>query len=309
MSSSSSRSEFFVATRLEVAVPKYRNTISGMHPLSVRLLEVSASPETRANPGWRSNAIEARMTRRGYCHSCKRHVDAEVNGDEEPECQVCHGTFVELEAEERPRRGRRSRRSERTESDIVSRSILQQIVRHEGNAAHFQFTRGTGGVEVLGALQPLLAPNTRTLGDYAFGSLGTIIDQLVASDQGRVPVPASKLAITQLCKTIEIQESHVEQGWKCAINKEPLGIGEKAVTLPCGHVFHDQAILTWLKEHHSCPVCRHELPTTDDDVRLQSSSSNDDDTAPATTTTTTSSPPEPPPPPPVHPTPTTNLPE
>jgi hypothetical protein len=33
-----------------------------------------------------------------------------------------------------------------------------------------------------------------------------------------------------------------------------------AIVLPCRHAFKKANIETWLKEHNTCPVCRHELP-------------------------------------------------
>lgn len=31
--------------------------------------------------------------------------------------------------------------------------------------------------------------------------------------------------------------------------------------MPCGHLYHDNCILTWLSKHNSCPSCRFELKT------------------------------------------------
>jgi len=237
--------------------------------------------------------------RSGFCHTCKQRVVASVNASCEPECERCHGTFVELSGGEDdgslseflahpPQRVRPGQRP----SELVSAAIQQIIARAQregaadGGGARSFLARGDGvsgvsgvsgvagvagvsgvsGVELLGALQPLLSTGgPTTLGDYALGSLGTIIEQLVANDPARRPTPASKKAVAELCKTVEIDQSHVDDGLKCAINKEPLGIGERATTLPCGHVFHNEAIARWLADHHSCPVCRHELPTDDDD--------------------------------------------
>jgi len=35
---------------------------------------------------------------------------------------------------------------------------------------------------------------------------------------------------------------------------------ERAMTW-CEHIYHKTCIATWIKQHHSCPVCRH--PTKD----------------------------------------------
>lgn len=66
---------------------------------------------------------------------------------------------------------------------------------------------------------------------------------------------------TQSC-TLLIQKAAKE----CIICVENMSVGHTVVQLPsCGHIFHDTCAMTWLKHHNSCPYCRRELPTDDEE--------------------------------------------
>ncbi|XP_058809098.1 E3 ubiquitin-protein ligase RNF181-like [Phymastichus coffea] len=78
----------------------------------------------------------------------------------------------------------------------------------------------------------------------------------------RLPPPASKEAV----KNLEEVEHKNEAGAKeqcpvCLIDFEK-GIISKR--MPCKHSFHKECIEPWLEKTNSCPVCRHELPTDDE---------------------------------------------
>jgi E3 ubiquitin-protein ligase RNF181 len=81
-------------------------------------------------------------------------------------------------------------------------------------------------------------------------------------DQDQLPPPASKELIKNLpSKTV------TEDDEKCAIclvPNENLN-GQKFLKLPCNHEFHDSCILPWLEKTNSCPMCRQEMKTDDQD--------------------------------------------
>ena len=53
----------------------------------------------------------------------------------------------------------------------------------------------------------------------------------------------------------------------CAVCKDTYG--GRCLKLPCGHLFHQECITTWLKQHNNCPICRAELPSVDPDYEAQ----------------------------------------
>uniref|UniRef100_A0A803TJJ8 E3 ubiquitin-protein ligase RNF181 n=1 Tax=Anolis carolinensis TaxID=28377 RepID=A0A803TJJ8_ANOCA len=53
----------------------------------------------------------------------------------------------------------------------------------------------------------------------------------------------------------------VEKGLKCPVCLLEFEEGEVARRMPCQHLFHSGCLLPWLGKTNSCPLCRHELPT------------------------------------------------
>ncbi|KAK1371957.1 RING-type E3 ubiquitin transferase [Heracleum sosnowskyi] len=105
------------------------------------------------------------------------------------------------------------------------------------------------------------------LGDYVVGpGLEQLIQQLSENDPNRHgPPPAAKSAVEGL-KSVEIRDEMSDGDyWQCAVCMEIFEVGVEAKEMPCKHLFHSDCILPWLEMHNSCPVCRFELPTDDED--------------------------------------------
>ena len=102
--------------------------------------------------------------------------------------------------------------------------------------------------------------------------MDNIINEIMLHDTNKYGnPPASKNAIEKLkkCKINEniIKEFGIENS--CAVCKDEFIIGEECILMPCNHHFHENCLLPWLKERNSCPVCRYELPTDDEDFELR----------------------------------------
>ena len=45
----------------------------------------------------------------------------------------------------------------------------------------------------------------------------------------------------------------------CCICQCEIEIGKETVLLPCGHMYHWECCLHWLKTNNTCPMCRFEI--------------------------------------------------
>jgi hypothetical protein len=53
---------------------------------------------------------------------------------------------------------------------------------------------------------------------------------------------------------------------ECVVCRDSFEVSQKVLQLPaCGHVFHEQCALVWLTKQNTCPYCRRELQTDDQD--------------------------------------------
>uniref|UniRef100_A0A5B7ALJ8 RING-type E3 ubiquitin transferase n=1 Tax=Davidia involucrata TaxID=16924 RepID=A0A5B7ALJ8_DAVIN len=87
-----------------------------------------------------------------------------------------------------------------------------------------------------------------------------------AATTTRCHSPASKTAVEAI-PTIKITASLLELDpiILCAVCKDQFVIDVETKQLPCKHMYHSDCILPWLSQHNSCPVCRFQLPTENDD--------------------------------------------
>ena len=80
-----------------------------------------------------------------------------------------------------------------------------------------------------------------TLGDYAIGNMDDVIARLSEVDGPTATKGLSETALQRLL------QSELEQPEDCAVCKDVMPLGEFATKLPCGHVFHADCIVPWLK--------------------------------------------------------------
>ena len=99
-------------------------------------------------------------------------------------------------------------------------------------------------------------------------NLEFIINQIMMNDNNRYGnPPASQIAVDKLKKFNITEKKLKEFGFEnsCPVCKDEFTISEECLLMPCEHHFHKDCLIPWLKERNSCPVCRFELPTDDED--------------------------------------------
>ena len=91
-----------------------------------------------------------------------------------------------------------------------------------------------------------------------------ILEQNRAESRRRAHPPTSKENLNKL-KKFDMNEKYCkkENGKvevpNCCICLDNIEMGAKTILLPCGHMFHCDCILTWLKKNNTCPMCRFEI--------------------------------------------------
>jgi len=94
-------------------------------------------------------------------------------------------------------------------------------------------------------------------GDYVFTqeALDTLMTQLMDGNGQHTLRPASQETRDALPRHTVSAASEL-RGRDCAVCKDGFEVGQKTVSLPCAHPFHDECILPWLELNGTCPVCR-----------------------------------------------------
>ncbi|CAH9109498.1 unnamed protein product [Cuscuta epithymum] len=134
---------------------------------------------------------------------------------------------------------------------LLARGVLEEHIEFESDSIGDEMSSlGMNGIHAYGT-------------DYDHDSLlGQILE--IGSVMKGSP-PASKSVIESLpCVVITDKDLSINSV-SCAVCKDEILIGEKVNKLPCSHYYHGGCIVPWLSIRNTCPVCRYELPTDDDD--------------------------------------------
>ena len=116
--------------------------------------------------------------------------------------------------------------------------------------------------------------------EYENDEIENILNYIFNNDNNRYgSPPAAQSEIKKLNKYTLTKDKLYKFGNEntCSVCKEDFIIGNKMMDLPCNHYFHEECLMPWLNQHDSCPICRFELKTDDDDyekMKLQRNRNN-----------------------------------
>jgi len=97
--------------------------------------------------------------------------------------------------------------------------------------------------------------------------LENLLNYLMMNDPNRYGnPPASKKTVDALPRIKLTLENIKEfQNLNCPLCMEDCVVDEVVIKLKCSHSYHDKCIIEWLKASNTCPICRDELLTDDED--------------------------------------------
>nr|GMC94026.1 E3 ubiquitin-protein ligase Praja-2 [Ipomoea batatas] len=95
--------------------------------------------------------------------------------------------------------------------------------------------------------------------------LDELVEHLAETDGLRRGAPPAAVSVVNSLPRIVIKDHKQLDDLACAVCKDSLFVGTVVNQLPCSHVYHPSCILPWLSSRNTCPLCRYELPTDDQD--------------------------------------------
>jgi len=83
-------------------------------------------------------------------------------------------------------------------------------------------------------------------------------EQAMNPQAGRTAKPASEAAVKRMPvrKLIDDKDSLLHEHQQCAVCQDAYCKGDEVIELPCGHCYHKDCAMPWLKENNTCPLCR-----------------------------------------------------
>ena len=206
-------------------------------------------------------------TKKYWCHKCRKEFSKIYIENIDIQCSYCGGTFCEeLECD--------------NQSSDEHPSNFRPF---DSNAGHNSNRRNISTMFFSRGMRPRTTSNLLDMiieylaGQNEEDNLEDIINQIMMNDTNKYGnPPASKDAVDKLEKFNLTEEKIKSFGVEntCAVCKDEFVVGQLCLLMPCKHHFHQECLIPWLKERNSCPVCRLELPTDDEDCEKRKKNNN-----------------------------------
>ena len=213
-----------------------------------------------------SNIYTTSSTKKYWCHLCKKEFSKIYIENIEIQCTYCGNTFCEELQNEDPLS--ENHPSHFQPYDSTYNNLNNNINKNNQiDLLNILHSNNNTRPRTTSSLLDMIIQYVSSR-NYYEENLENIINQIMMNDTNKYGnPPASKKSIEKLEKIIINDEKLKSFGIEntCAVCKDEFIIGQECLLMPCQHHFHKDCLLPWLNERNSCPVCRFELPTDDED--------------------------------------------
>ncbi|CAN6345649.1 unnamed protein product [Urochloa humidicola] len=150
----------------------------------------------------------------------------------------------------------------------------------QGRVVRLRILAGPGA----GTVEEITVPSPRS-GDYVTGAMALLLEDDIEDDypdlaaalfddDGDLAAAAGNHRSSKRARVAATSEAILglqevagrsRSGEECAICLQDFSADETLRGMPCSHAFHQHCISQWLSRKAACPLCRHKLPTEDDE--------------------------------------------
>jgi E3 ubiquitin-protein ligase RNF115/126 len=231
-----------------------------------------------ANSNNNSLGYTTSVLKKYWCHICKREFSKIYIENIDIQCNYCGKTFCE-ELEQEPLSNTNTNNqlnnvNENHPSNFQPYEPISSSNNRNDNTFRFFLNRRVRPRTTSNLLDMILE---YLAAQQYEENLEDIINQIMLNDPNKYGnPPASKDSVEKLEKCVIDKKKIKEMGNEntCAVCKDEFECGQDCLSMPCQHYFHKECIIPWLKERNSCPVCRFELPTDDEDYEKKKRNSH-----------------------------------
>ena len=149
-------------------------------------------------------------------------------------------------------------------SDFIPLAELKRVSQRVWDTAQSLAALYTVGEEVF-----LVAMHCAGVEKGEHGVIGAVGDYNAATRDLRLRVRFHlPLAVEAMERGAVAAETLANFPDPCAVCQDEFAAGDEHLRMPCSHLFHKDCLMPWLRDHNTCPTCRHELPQAAEPVEL-----------------------------------------